>query len=141
MKSLKILWCLFAFILLAACADLSSPADEPPEPPETPEEESETPDLHEPAPEPQTTADPVSDYCGNTITKVTLDGETYSFWGGDSVTLTDIVINLDYDPDSICRCRPEFTVDTEFGSGYGVNLSNTYVRCDAGQAPLTLEQA
>lgn len=98
-------------------------------------------DVHEPAAEPQTVADPVSGYCGNTVTKVTLDGEEYSFWGGDSVTLTDIVINLAYDPESVCRCLPEFTVDTEFGDGYGVNLTESYVRCEAGQAALTAEQA
>lgn len=98
-------------------------------------------DVHEPAAEPQTVADPVSGYCGNTVTTVALDGEEYSFWGGDSVTLTDIVINLAYDPESVCRCLPEFTVDTEFGDGYGVNLTESYVRCEAGQAALTAEQA
>lgn len=97
-------------------------------------------EAHAPAAEPQTVADPVSGYCGNTVTEVTLDGETWSFWGGDSVTLTDIVINLDYDPEKICRCLPEFTVDTEFGDGYGVSLRESYVRCAEGQAPLTAEQ-
>lgn len=97
-------------------------------------------DRHEVAAEPQTVEDPVTGYCGNTATEVTLDGETYSFWGGDSVALTDIVVNLDYDPEAICRCLPEFTVDTEFGDGYGVNLTASYVRCEAGQAPLTAEQ-
>ena len=93
-----------------------------------------------PPEEPQTVEDPVSGYCGNTVTEVTLDGETYSFWGGDSVNLTDIVINLAYDPGAVCKCLPEFTVDTEFGDGYGVNLTENYVRCEAGQAPLTAEQ-
>lgn len=96
---------------------------------------------HVPAEEPQTVEDPVSGYCGNTVTKVTVGGEEYSFWGSDSVTLTDILINLDYDPDQVCRCMTEFTVDTEFGSGYGVNLTESYARCDSGQAPLTKEQA
>lgn len=98
-------------------------------------------DVHVPAAEPQTVEDPISGYCGNTVTTVTLDGEAWSFWGGDSVTLTDIVINLAYDPEAVCRCLPEFTVDTEFGDGYGVNLSESYVRCEAGQAPLTEGQA
>ena len=97
-------------------------------------------EVHEPAAEPQTVADPVTGYCGNTVTEVTLEGETYSFWGDDSVTLTDIVINLDYDPEAVCRCLPEFTVNTEFGDGYGVNLTESYVRCEAGQASLTAEQ-
>ena len=95
---------------------------------------------HAPAEEPLTVENPVTGYCGNTITEVLLNGETYSFWGGDSVTLTDILINLSYDADQICRCLPEFTVNTEFGSGYGVNLSSSYVRSDAGQAALTAEQ-
>lgn len=97
-------------------------------------------DRHEPAAESQTVEDPVTGYCGNTVTEVTLDGETYSFWGGDSVNLTDIVINLAYDPEAVCRCLPEFTVDTEFGDGYGVNLTGSYVRREAGQASLTAEQ-
>lgn len=95
---------------------------------------------HAPAEEPLTVEAPVTGYCGNTITEVLLNGEAYSFWGGDSVTLTDILINLSYDADQICRCLPEFTVNTEFGSRYGVNLSSSYVRSDAGQTSLTAEQ-
>ena len=59
---------------------------------------------------------------------------------GCSVTLTDILVNLDYDPMHVCRCRPEYTVDTEFGTGYGINLTAGYARCDKGQADLTQEQ-
>ena len=95
---------------------------------------------HIPADEPLTVDDPVSGYCGNTITEVLLNGGTFSFWGGDSVTLTDLLINLDYDPDQVCRCLPEFTVNTEFGSGYEVNLAESYVRCETGQTALTAEQ-
>lgn len=95
---------------------------------------------HTPAEEPLTADDPVSGYCGNTVTEVLLSGEAYSFWGSDSVTLTDILINLRYDPNQLCRCLPEFTVNTEFGGGYGVNLSESYARCEAGQAALTIEQ-
>ena len=95
---------------------------------------------HAPAEESLTVDDPVVGYCGNTITDVVLNDETFSFWGGDSVTLTDILINLSYDPDQICRCLPEFTVNTEFGSGYSVSLSDAYARCESGQAALTAEQ-
>lgn len=149
MNRLILLLCALALTLLASCA---APA-EPESPPEAPgrlgSEEAEKPeepdgggeeDVHEPAAEPQTVADPVSGYCGNTVTEVTLEGETYSFWGDDSVALTDIVINLAYDPAAVCKCLPEFTVDTEFGNGYGVNLTESYVRCEAGQASLTAEQ-
>ena len=140
----------FGILLLLLLTSCAAPTEEPrpaeaeAAPNGTQEEASTAPeelDGHTPAEEPQTVGDPVSGYCGNTVTEVTLDGETYSFWGDDSVALTDIVINLAYDPDRICRCPPEFTVDTEFGDGYGVNLTSHYVRCEEGQAPLTAEQA
>lgn len=50
-------------------------------------------------------------YCGNTVTKVSRDtrmgGEPWevSFWGDDSVALTDLLLFLDYSGD-ICRCLP-----------------------------------
>ena len=40
----------------------------------------------------------------------------------------------------VCRCLPEFTVTTELGGPYGVNLSQGYARCSDGQADLTEEQ-
>lgn len=89
---------------------------------------------------PQTVDDPVSGYCGNMITTVHLDGETYSFAGSDSVALTDILINLAYDPEKVCRCTAEFTVDTESTAGFEVNLTMGFVRCYAGQADLTTQQ-
>lgn len=95
---------------------------------------------HEAADNPQTVEDPVTGYCGNTITVIHLDGRDYAFEGSDSVRLTDILINLKYDPDKLCDCMAEFTVKTEFGDPYGVNLSQGYARCDDGQADLTKEQ-
>ncbi len=56
------------------------------------------------------------------------------------MTLTDILINLAYAPGQVCRCLTEFTVDTEFGSGCGVNLAQSFARCEAGQAALTAKQ-
>lgn len=85
-------------------------------------------------------------YCGNTVTTVSrethLDGEDWeaSFWGEDSVALTDLLLYLDYSG-PVCRCLPEYNVDTEFGTGYGVNLTEGYVRHDGGQVSLTAEQA
>ena len=70
----------------------------------------------------------------------TVEGKTYSFEGSDSVNLTDVLINLKYDPMKVCRCLPEFTVTTELGGPYGVNLSQGYARCSDGQADLTEEQ-
>lgn len=85
-------------------------------------------------------------YCGNTMTTVSretrLDGEPWeaSFDGSDSVALTDLLLYLDYSG-PVCRCLPEYNVDTEFGTGYGVNLTEGYVRHDGGQVDLTAEQA
>lgn len=90
---------------------------------------------------PQTIDDPVIGYCGNTMTTIILDGEEYTFMGSDSVNLTDILINLKYDPMRVCRCAPEFTVKTEFRDPYGVNLKQGYARCEKGQADLTPDQA
>lgn len=120
-----------------------TPEDIPAETPAALEELGCTFDFHThaPADEPLTVENPASGYCGNTVTTVCLDDKEYAFWGGDSVTLTDILINLAYDPEQICRCMTEFAVDTEFGNGYGVNLSESFVRCGAGQAALTAEQA
>lgn len=99
--------------------------------------------THQKADEPQTVSDPYSGYCGNTMTTVyrVADGKSSgAFMAGDSVYITDLLLNLDYDPKKLCKCRPEYTVDTEFYKGYGVNLSGGYARCDKGQAELTSEQ-
>ena len=96
--------------------------------------------AHAPAEEPQTVDDPVTGYCGNTMTTIILDGKEYTFMGTDSVNLTDILINLSYAPEKICDCISEFSVKTEFGEPYGVNLSQGYARCEEGQADLTEEQ-
>ena len=96
--------------------------------------------THQVPAETQTTADPVAGYCGNTLTTLHIGEKTYSFMFGYSVTLTDILENLHYDPKRICNCLPEFTVDTEFGTGYGINLTEGYARCAKGQVDLTREQ-
>ena len=96
--------------------------------------------CHTLAEQPQTVDDPVTVYCGNTMTTIVLEGKEYTFMGSDSVNLTDILINLKYDPMRVCRCTPEFTVKTEFGDPYGVNLNQGYARCKEGQADLTPDQ-
>lgn len=95
---------------------------------------------HTPANEPQTVADPVTGYCGNTMTTLYIGKESYTFMGGNSVTLTDILINLDYCEGKTCRCMAEYKVDTEFGTGYEINLTQGFARCGKGQAALTEEQ-
>lgn len=96
--------------------------------------------IHHKAIQPQTVENPITGYCGNTQTTVHLNGADFTFMGGDSVALTDILVNLDYDPNKLCRCLPEFTVDTEFGAGYGIHLTAGYARCEKGQAALTVQQ-
>ena len=97
--------------------------------------------THDPAGEPESANDMEDGYCGNTSATVTLDGSVYTIPGSDAVTLTAILENLDYDPQSICNCLAEFTVETEVGTEYEVNLTECYARCDAGQAALTRKQA
>lgn len=80
-----------------------------------------------------------SGYCGNTVTRLLIDGTEYAFEGTDSVTLTDLLLHLEYDPDLVCKCLPDLYVETEFGMTYGVSWSG-YARCEAGQAALTEEQ-
>lgn len=91
-------------------------------------------------PEPDT-ADPASGYCGNIQTTVYFDGgKSYTFMATNSVTITDMLINLSYDKDEVCKCIPEYTVDTEMGEGYEVNLTQGFVRYDNAQTALTREQ-
>ena len=96
--------------------------------------------LHMSAIRPETVDNPVTGYCGNTVTTIILEEKEHTFLGSDSVNLADILINLKYDPMKVCRCIPEFTVKTEFGEPYGVNLTLGYARCEEGQANLTVEQ-
>ena len=86
------------------------------------------------------TAGSTGAYCGNMVTTVCLDGETYSFGSSDSVALTRILKNLPYSPDEVCRCMAEFTVDLETLKNIQVNLDQAFARCEQGQAPLTEEQ-
>ena len=95
---------------------------------------------HTPAADPQTVEDPYSGYCGNTMTTITIDGQDFTFMGSDSVYLTDLLLNLKYDPMKLCDCIREFSVTTEFGGPYGINRTEGYARCEDGQADLTEEQ-
>lgn len=89
---------------------------------------------------PQTVEDPFIGYCGNTQTTLYIGNKEYSFMYGYSVALTDILVNLDYDPDKVCRCLPQYRADTEFGLNYHINLEYGFARCEKGQADLTQEQ-
>lgn len=86
-------------------------------------------------------------YCGNTRTRIsranTEGGEptSLSFWGSDSVALTDLLRYLDYNED-VCKCVPEYHVDTEFNfdGGYDISLTGHYARCNGRQVNLTQKQ-
>ena len=96
---------------------------------------------HDPAGEPETTGGTEDGYCGNISVTVTLDGSAYTLSGSDAVTLTAILENLDYTSDDICSCSTEFTVETEVGTEYEINLTEYFARCDTWQAALTQKQA
>ena len=97
--------------------------------------------THAPADEPETTGGTEDGYCGNTSATVMLDGSAYTLSGSDAVTLTAILENLDYTSDDICSCSTEFTVETEVGTEYEINLTEYFARCDTWQAALTQKQA
>lgn len=80
-------------------------------------------------------------WCGNMTAAIYLDGTTYSLSGTDAVTLTDILYQLDYAPETLCRCPAEFTADTEMGTGYAISLTDYFVRFEDSQAGLTEAQA
>lgn len=114
------------------------------------------------APEPTTPATEVSQtaedpepigYCGNTLTTIQVceafgqaTGEEYTFMSGPSVTLTDLLLRLDYDPLKVCKCCDyDIAVTTEFGGPYYVSFREAYARCKneegtLAQADLTAEQ-
>lgn len=125
----------------------SAPAPGVPAPPEAGADGEDDPEEHShlPSGEGNVVEHEAAGYCGNTVTTVSRDtrmgGEPWeaSFWGDDSVALTDLLRYLDYSED-VCRCLPEYTVDTEFGTGYGVNLTEGYVRYNDSQVTLTEEQ-
>lgn len=91
--------------------------------------------------EEQTVEEPVNGYCGNMQVAITVAGEQYLISGTSAVTITDILINLDYDPDQVCRCAADIIVDTETLTGIQVNPAEGFARCERGQAALTREQA
>ena len=137
-------------LTLTACAasagSVSPPGSAPEESGSTVSQPEEPDHSHQLAQEDNVLPHEEVGYCGNTITKVRQnerleeDPWEVSFWGGDSVALTDLLIHLDYSGE-ICRCLPEYYVDTEFSQEeYGLNLTSGYVRYGEGQAELTQEQ-
>lgn len=85
--------------------------------------------------------DAVNGDYGNTAVTVYIGGEAHTIWGSDAIALTDILENLPYDPEKICNCITEYTVDTESAQSYEINLTERCVRSADGQADLTEAQA
>ena len=85
-------------------------------------------------------------YCGNTQTTVLYQEKEYFLLPGDSVTLTDLLRRLEYDPEKVCKCADyDLTVTTEFGGPYHISLEEAYARIVSeeghlAQAELTAEQ-
>lgn len=79
-------------------------------------------------------------YCGNTVTTVHIGGESFDLTGSDSIAITHILANLNYDPNKVCRCMADITVDIEFRENIQVHLGEAFARCQEGQADLTEEQ-
>lgn len=80
-------------------------------------------------------------YCGNLEVTIDVAGERFTISGTDAVRITDILVNLTYDPAHICRCMTDITVDTETLKGIQLNTAQGFARCERGQAALTEEQA
>lgn len=97
--------------------------------------------AHNPIDSPETGEDTVGGYCGNTMAVLSVGDEAYTLYGSDAIALTDILINLDYSPETVCRCTAEYTADTETKTGFEISLTAYFVRCEDGQAALTEEQA
>ena len=137
-KYIALLFCLGLSLALSACG-ISSAGEK------TGTEGSPDTHLHQLSEKDNTTVHDAIGYCGNTVTTVTYrngaDGEArkVSFQSEDSVELTDLLRYLDYSGD-ICKCLPEYQVDTEFGVNYGVSLTEGYARYNGGQAELTKDQ-
>ena len=79
-------------------------------------------------------------YCGNTMTTIYIGTEEFSFMGGNSVTITDMLLRLEYNSENVCNCVAEFKVTTEFCENYDINLTEGFVRNQSGQAKLDAEQ-
>ena len=137
---------LLLLALLTACGGSPIPAEPTvPVPEETAAAPEEAPCVHRPFQGDNVTEHEAAGYCGNTVTTISREERVWdepweaSFWGEDSVALTDLLLYLDYSGD-VCRCLPEYSVDTEFGAGYGVSLTEGFARHDGGQVSLTAEQ-
>ena len=140
-KITAIILCSFLFLPLVGCdkdnQPLSTTSDNIQYLMEFTEADEHT---HDPASDPQTAADPISGFCGNTVTRIIKNGVEKAFGSDDSVELTAMLINLDYSK-PMCKCAAEFSVYVETeAEPYEVNLSQNFARFGGKHAELTAEQ-
>ena len=57
----------------------------------------------------------------------------------DCLILQEFLPNLPYSQYRVCKCLPQYTLETSFGT-FGVHLTEGYARCENGQAALTKDQ-
>lgn len=106
----------------------------------TPKDDAADEHTHAPSKKPKTVSDPIKGFCGNIITKLEKDGVVRFIESDDSVTLTALVINLDYS-EPMCKCATEFSVYVETEKEpYEVNLSQNFIRFQGKHASLTADQ-
>ena len=79
-------------------------------------------------------------YRGPTQVTVSAGGMTYTLSDDQAMAVTDILATLPYDPAQTCRCMAEFRVDTALLTSIDVNLTESFARCELGQAALTESQ-
>ena len=66
-------------------------------------------------------------------------GEAYTLSAADTDAVLTVLMGLDYHPAKVCKCLPQYRIETEFGN-FGIHLTEGYARCEKGQAALTREQ-
>ena len=122
---------ILVLVLLCGCAAQTAPPEESSFP---------SPDHTHPAAADNVLPHEQTGYCGNTVTKIRAGDAEASFWGSDSVALTDLLLWLDYRDDA-CSCPAEYTVTTELSeTPYELNLTAGFARHDGRQVSLTDEQ-
>ncbi len=87
-----------------------------------------------------TVSDKIHATCGNVRSTIHFDKDTfYSFMYTESLTLHEMLTNLNYDSHKLCKCLSEYQIEIDTKS-YEVNLSESYARSDEGQVQLTAQQ-
>lgn len=69
-----------------------------------------------------------------------MPAEGFGLTAAQTETLWDILSNLTFMQENVCRCAAEYEFTGIDGTSFGINLIHGFVRCDAGQAELTPEQ-